>query len=273
ARPGMTPMAFLSDLLQGNSALPGDEIVLTQNFGFGTRVAAGNLNHAVENRLAHLLNRYLSGNDSTGIDIDDVRHALREARIGGDFQDRGDGIARRRPQPRGEKNHVRACTDLGGDALHVITGGALQIEASLARIFRIIQHGGDGRGSAFFCRAGRLHRVGEKSVADISGRGIHFESGANGLGASGVVAHELDESVGYFLSNAAVDQFLFHSAQLGKLGENSPTAQRGEQVGGVTDGRIRSEEHTSELQSHLNIVCRLLLETTKLVRTYQYNCS
>src|SRR5260370_16840825 len=26
------------------------------------------------------------------------------------------------------------------------------------------------------------------------------------------------------------------------------------------DGAIRSEEHTSELQSHLNLVCRLLLE-------------
>src|SRR5260370_18837704 len=28
----------------------------------------------------------------------------------------------------------------------------------------------------------------------------------------------------------------------------------------VVDGRRRSEEHTSELQSHLNLVCRLLLE-------------
>src|SRR5882762_9817240 len=27
-----------------------------------------------------------------------------------------------------------------------------------------------------------------------------------------------------------------------------------------TFGRVRSEEHTSELQSHLNLVCRLLLE-------------
>src|SRR5260370_27966952 len=28
-------------------------------------------------------------------------------------------------------------------------------------------------------------------------------------------------------------------------------------------GRLRSEEHTSELQSHLNLVCRLLLEKKK----------
>src|SRR5260370_29928176 len=29
---------------------------------------------------------------------------------------------------------------------------------------------------------------------------------------------------------------------------------------GARDLRLRSEEHTSELQSHLNLVCRLLLE-------------
>src|SRR5260370_31418428 len=29
------------------------------------------------------------------------------------------------------------------------------------------------------------------------------------------------------------------------------------------NGRCRSEEHTSELQSHLNLVCRLLLEKKK----------
>src|SRR5207237_9651332 len=30
-----------------------------------------------------------------------------------------------------------------------------------------------------------------------------------------------------------------------------------------TVGMVRSEEHTSELQSHLNLVCRLLLEKKK----------
>src|SRR5438477_7067356 len=29
---------------------------------------------------------------------------------------------------------------------------------------------------------------------------------------------------------------------------------------------LRSEEHTSELQSHVNLVCRLLLEKKKIVR-------
>src|SRR5260370_13314901 len=31
---------------------------------------------------------------------------------------------------------------------------------------------------------------------------------------------------------------------------------------------VRSEEHTSELQSHLNLVCRLLLEKKKLIPSY-----
>src|SRR5207237_8002888 len=31
-----------------------------------------------------------------------------------------------------------------------------------------------------------------------------------------------------------------------------------------SDGAARSEEHTSELQSHLNLVCRLLLEKKKI---------
>src|SRR5207237_9914714 len=43
----------------------------------------------------------------------------------------------------------------------------------------------------------------------------------------------------------------------------------------------RSEEHTSELQSHLNLVCRLLLEKKKKTNTYitictrreSYNCT
>src|SRR5260370_3217837 len=34
---------------------------------------------------------------------------------------------------------------------------------------------------------------------------------------------------------------------------------------------IRSEEHTSELQSHLNLVCRLLLEKKKTIKIYVYS--
>src|SRR3954464_1441462 len=38
---------------------------------------------------------------------------------------------------------------------------------------------------------------------------------------------------------------------------------------GVQTCALRSEEHTSELQSHDNLVCRLLLEKTKDIETYR----
>src|SRR5260370_26986668 len=41
-------------------------------------------------------------------------------------------------------------------------------------------------------------------------------------------------------------------------------------VGLTAARRPRSEEHTSELQSHLNLVCRLLLEKKKTSKTVQY---
>src|SRR6266571_8241256 len=43
-------------------------------------------------------------------------------------------------------------------------------------------------------------------------------------------------------------------------------AKRGIRLGVVSDApraQVRSEEHTSELQSHVNLVCRLLLEKKK----------
>src|SRR5690242_16912147 len=36
---------------------------------------------------------------------------------------------------------------------------------------------------------------------------------------------------------------------------------RRNEVSALTGGEFRSEEHTSELQSHVNLVCRLLLDT------------
>src|SRR5689334_23999562 len=37
--------------------------------------------------------------------------------------------------------------------------------------------------------------------------------------------------------------------------------------GGVTGSHWRSEEHTSELQSQFHLVCRLLLEKKKIIKT------
>src|SRR5690242_21279407 len=40
-----------------------------------------------------------------------------------------------------------------------------------------------------------------------------------------------------------------------------------EAAGFSDDVKLRSEEHTSELQSHVNLVCRLLLEKKKKIKT------
>src|SRR5690242_21327688 len=42
-----------------------------------------------------------------------------------------------------------------------------------------------------------------------------------------------------------------------------PTGRGGNQMGRSQSPGPRSEEHTSELQSHVNLVCRLLLEKKK----------
>src|SRR5207237_9065035 len=53
------------------------------------------------------------------------------------------------------------------------------------------------------------------------------------------------------------------------LAERSPAHRERDHSDGNVDeehpapARLRSEEHTSELQSHLNLVCRLLLEKKK----------
>src|SRR5260370_29685571 len=51
-------------------------------------------------------------------------------------------------------------------------------------------------------------------------------------------------------------------------GQDAPGRPRAGRAGGAAGahavGRARSEEHTSELQSHLNLVCRLLLEKKNL---------
>src|SRR5438034_8099847 len=47
-----------------------------------------------------------------------------------------------------------------------------------------------------------------------------------------------------------------------RIGVSCPSGEKAGARGTEGDG-IRSEEHTSELQSHSDLVCRLLLETKK----------
>src|SRR5690242_21477096 len=55
-------------------------------------------------------------------------------------------------------------------------------------------------------------------------------------------------------------QLVRHDAALDHL----ETALLGERDHGLARDASRSEEHTSELQSHVNLVCRLLLEKKKV---------
>src|SRR5438477_4819828 len=48
-----------------------------------------------------------------------------------------------------------------------------------------------------------------------------------------------------------------------ELALHGPESGEPRQAGGPGQRRRRSEEHTSELQSHVNLVCRLLLEKKK----------
>src|SRR5438477_2401760 len=56
---------------------------------------------------------------------------------------------------------------------------------------------------------------------------------------------------------------LFRSRDAGRSGRADHAEVPGHPPGGWGPGTSRSEEHTSELQSHVNLVCRLLLEKKK----------
>src|SRR5260370_9267689 len=72
-----------------------------------------------------------------------------------------------------------------------------------------------------------------------------------------------------FRSEWETEEYLYHTWHPGSDGVDNYL--------GPHDGRnmsttaFRSEEHTSELQSHLNLVCRLLLEKKK--ETYNTRCA
>src|SRR2546429_1928521 len=67
--------------------------------------------------------------------------------------------------------------------------------------------------------------------------------------------HQFDVRVGHFVYKNV------NSAAIEGLAVQSSAAQLAPQKAARTDGR--SEEHTSELQSRLHLVCRLLLEKKK----------
>src|SRR5438034_3781747 len=60
-----------------------------------------------------------------------------------------------------------------------------------------------------------------------------------------------------------IDQVIVRHRELDPVEAAVPAAARGLAEGAHELGDLRSEEHTSELQSHSDLVCRLLLEKKK----------
>ncbi len=211
---------------------------MRQKLGLGASFAAGDLNDAIENRFAHVLDGSFAGDDAAGVDVDDVGHAAGELGVCGELQNRGDGIAGGRAEAGGKENNVSAGADLRADAFDVAAGSALEIQAGLGGVLGIVECAGDGRGAAFLGGAGGLHGVGKQAVADVSRRRVHLEAGVDGFGAGGVVAHELHKFVGDFLPSAALDELLLDTTELWEFGEDAAAAEGGQKIGGMADGGI-----------------------------------
>src|SRR5260370_23385643 len=68
----------------------------------------------------------------------------------------------------------------------------------------------------------------------------------------------------YWILGIVTTTLLFASVLIHELAHSIMARIEGVGTGGITLYLFRSEEHTSELQSHLNLVCRLLLEKKKI---------
>ena len=77
------------------------------------------------------------------------------------------------------------------------------------------------------------------------------------------LASDIDETETYVDTGSYIFNALVSGSVFGGVSGNKITAIAGESSTGKTFFSLRSEEHTSELQSHSDLVCRLLLEKKK----------
>src|SRR5687768_17644311 len=70
-----------------------------------------------------------------------------------------------------------------------------------------------------------------------------------------------------FTSELRSEGRIARSAKMSHVASNTSVLERIPNIVQSAEARIRSEEHTSELQSRLHLVCRLLLEKKKKKKT------
>src|SRR2546422_6409530 len=113
----------------------------------------------------------------------------------------------------------------------------------------------------------------EDGIRDVAVTGVQtcalpISSGQQPLFGPGGMAKEAAQQVQFNLTERGIDFLGYRTLKhlLGSIGKSSFGAHDTEHL--ATGIEARSEEHTSELQSRLHLVCRLLLEKKKQNRKY-----
>ena len=167
--------------------------------------SAGNSDAHLDKLPAAVFHGCATSDDDAGIEVDDVAHTLTGDAVGRNLDDRRDGVAGGRAEAGGKEHESGAGTDLRGDALNVVAGRALQVEAGGGGVLGIVNDAADGRQAAFARGASGFDGVRDEAFADVAGGWIEGEAGFRSVGAVGVVLHEVREAPGEFVRGAAID--------------------------------------------------------------------
>ena len=159
-----------------NASLPGNEIFLLFHLSFRPDLAARHLDHEIENRFAHLINCLLAFDDRSGIDVDDVVHALGQAELVESFTTGAMGLPVGVPSPVVNKTTLAPAPTCAVTHSTSFPGVHCRLSPGSVEYSGIVEHRGHRRVAAFLGCSGGFHGVGQQSVSHVAGRRIHFES-------------------------------------------------------------------------------------------------
>ncbi len=155
--------------LKRHAPFPGDEIVLVEPdcmwYDFTTR----RLYTILQYLLAHFGNGFLSIDDRSRIDIDDIAHSPVKCRIGGKLYGGAHRITCWRAEAGGKQYQRCATRGLTGGGLHIIARCAHEAESWLGSGLGIIQYILHRRSAALLRRSRTLDRIGDQSILDVPG--------------------------------------------------------------------------------------------------------